>query len=455
MPRRRLIARTLTAHEEHVRAICNPCFDPRRLVIASADFTHADEARAALHSIVADPAHGPAALDDPQVMAGLLRDLMPNAPREASILTLAVQHGSAALLAEHVAQGVDPETAVRLSASTFAASTAFTFDACEWAVRELAVASGLLDSAAARQQSALPPEALAPGAVPIARPPAAADTDQVGHPVAGTTPSQYAPSPSGYTPPPGQFAPSPNQFAPPPADQFGPPASAYNQPVSPQAPMSPQGLPVSPYHQPASGYAQPAASFGPPGGTFSSPSLYQSPPVATRPAKGRRAGGGCGLLAAFVAVVLALGAGAGWYFVFGPGSTPKAAGPSHHGNTSSPKARGTGTGAPDNVWVAQLASVPHSEGLAALHSELAKIRAIVPGAKVLNSTRYASLHPYIWMIYSQDRFANGVQVLHFCAQHGLGTRNKCLGRYLSHRAADIVYQCYPPAANPAGKCYRH
>jgi eukaryotic-like serine/threonine-protein kinase len=397
---------------------------------------------------VADPAHGPAALNDPQVMAGLLRDLMPNAPREASILTLAVQHGSAALLAEHVAQGVEPETAVRLAASTFAASTAFTFDACEWAVRELAVASGLVDPVVADQQNVLPPEPLAPGSVPSARPPAAEHTDEVGQPAAGTAPSQYGPPASQHGSP-------PNQYAPPPASQFAPPASAYNQPVSPQTPMaSPQGLPVSPYNQPASGYAQPAGSFGPPAGTYSSPSLYQTPPVATRPLSGRRKGrGGCGLLAVFVAVLLTVGAGAGWYFVFGPGATPKASGPSHHGNTSSPKVHANA--APDNVWVAQLGSVHQYQGVAALHSELAKIRAIVPGAKVLNSTRYASLRPHIWMIYLQDGFTNGLQALNFCAARGLTTKNECLGRYLSHRAADYFDQCYPPADNPSGKCYRH
>ena len=85
---------------------------------------------------------------------------------------------------------------------------------------------------------------------------------------------------------------------------------------------------------------------------------------------------------------------------------------------------------------------------------LARIQAHVPQALVLDSSQYASLRPGYWVIYYQGNFTNGVQALNFCAAHGLSTRNQCIGRYLSHDAAYIAYQCYPPAYNPSGNCYQ-
>lgn len=73
-------------------------------------------------------------------MGNLLQDLLPDAPREAGILTVAAQRNVAGMLRTHGEQGVDPEIAVRLAAAAFAGSTAFTMPACEWAARELAVA---------------------------------------------------------------------------------------------------------------------------------------------------------------------------------------------------------------------------------------------------------------------------------------------------------------------------
>jgi hypothetical protein len=42
------------------------------------------EAQAALRAIVADPRYGPAALSNAQVMANLLKDMLPDAPRSWS-----------------------------------------------------------------------------------------------------------------------------------------------------------------------------------------------------------------------------------------------------------------------------------------------------------------------------------------------------------------------------------
>lgn len=56
-------------------------------------FENATEARAALRAIVSDPAYGTSALADPGMTASLLRDLLPDAPREADLLMAAVRIG--------------------------------------------------------------------------------------------------------------------------------------------------------------------------------------------------------------------------------------------------------------------------------------------------------------------------------------------------------------------------
>src|SRR5215469_13998702 len=104
---------------------------------------HASEARAALNAIVTDPEHGVGALSNPQTMSNLLKDYLPDAPREKSILVAAAEAGLADTLRDHVAQGMDPNTAIRLTASSFSSSTPFTPEACSWVTDEIAVALGI------------------------------------------------------------------------------------------------------------------------------------------------------------------------------------------------------------------------------------------------------------------------------------------------------------------------
>jgi hypothetical protein len=104
---------------------------------------HASEAREALNAIVSDPEHGVAALSNAQTMSNLLKDYLPDAPREKSILVAAAEAGLADTLREHVSQGMDPSTAIRLTASSFSSSTPFTPDACNWVTDEIAVALGI------------------------------------------------------------------------------------------------------------------------------------------------------------------------------------------------------------------------------------------------------------------------------------------------------------------------
>jgi hypothetical protein len=104
---------------------------------------HTDEARAALNAIVTDPEHGVAALSSAQTMSNLLKDLLPDAPREKSILVAAAEAGVATRLREHVQQGMDPGTAIRLTASSLESSTPFTPEACSWVAGEIANAMGI------------------------------------------------------------------------------------------------------------------------------------------------------------------------------------------------------------------------------------------------------------------------------------------------------------------------
>jgi hypothetical protein len=135
--------------------------------VAGTSFEHAAEARAALHAIVSDPDLGMAALSNEKVMANLLKDFLPDAPRETAILVAAAGNGVASVLRDRVAQGLDARTAVNLAASSFADATPFMPEACEWAASEIALALGLSTPVDPRAvggwpQQAGPPPAPAP-----------------------------------------------------------------------------------------------------------------------------------------------------------------------------------------------------------------------------------------------------------------------------------------------------
>jgi hypothetical protein len=125
--------------------------------MADMRWEHAAEARAALNAIVTDPEHGVAVLSSPRTMSNLLKDLLPDAPREKNLLIAAADAGLADTLSEHVAQGMDPSTAIRLTASSFSARTPLTPDACSWVTAEIAAAMGIA------QSNDQVPEASSPG----------------------------------------------------------------------------------------------------------------------------------------------------------------------------------------------------------------------------------------------------------------------------------------------------
>lgn len=108
--------------------------------MVASQFEYADDARAALRAIVSDPEHGPDALCNQQTMANLLRDLLPDAPRESGVMIAAASVGLPAALRDYVTQGMEVTTAVNLGAASLARLTAFPLDACQWVAAELAFA---------------------------------------------------------------------------------------------------------------------------------------------------------------------------------------------------------------------------------------------------------------------------------------------------------------------------
>src|SRR5262249_5517544 len=117
--------------------------------LTDTSWEHAAEARQALNAIVSDPEHGVAALSSAQTMSNLLKDLLPDAPREKSILVAAAEAGLADTLRQHINQGMDPNVAIRLTASSLSSTTPFTPEACTWVTGEIASAIGISHSAAA------------------------------------------------------------------------------------------------------------------------------------------------------------------------------------------------------------------------------------------------------------------------------------------------------------------
>ena len=214
--------------------------------LAGSSWGSQGEARAALRAIVADPHLGVAALSNARTMSNLLKDFLPDSPREAGVLIAAAEADLPGSLRNYVAQGVDAYTAQRIVATTFAERTALTQDACQWVVSELAIAMGMA------------PGDLAPpgGAVGAARwtaataaPSTAAQTNPQ-HPAAQHPAAQQ----------PGNAAPAGE------APGWGTPI-ATGQPGYGQ-PGYPQGQPAAATNQPGYGLGQaghPAAATNQPG----------------------------------------------------------------------------------------------------------------------------------------------------------------------------------------------
>ncbi|WP_244808931.1 serine/threonine-protein kinase [Streptomyces sp. So13.3] len=108
-----------------------------------------------------------------------------------------------------------------------------------------------------------------------------------------------------------------------------------------------------------------------------------------------------------------------------------------------------------DTWIAQLWSEPIVSEPVARDRQLTIVRRQVPEAIVLRSDDFASLRAGYWVVYAPGPYADGSAAVAFCAERGRTTPNQCVGRYLSHRAADIVYICRPAGGGTtAGACRR-
>src|ERR1700733_15143232 len=237
-------------------------------MVVSLEWDESDEAQQALRAIVSNPAYGVAALSSPQTMANLLKDLLPDAPREDSMLVAAAEAGVALNLRDRVSQGMDVGTASAVVAGSFAASTPFKPEACSWAVTEIVGALGLSRPAGGPAPgSSTPSGSSVPGgdapptiSAPVISAPGPAPGSYPGGAVPGAFPGAYpgaAPGsypPGGFPPvspiPPGQMP--PGQIPPGQVPPGQVPPGSY-QPASPfpgQAPGGYQPPPVPGYWSP-------------------------------------------------------------------------------------------------------------------------------------------------------------------------------------------------------------
>ena len=99
------------------------------------------EAREALGTAVTS--YGQRVLSDPHTLGNLVADLLPDLPRERSLLVTAAEAGIAAEMRQHVeGQHIDPDTAVQLVASALSDRRALDPAAGLWVASEYAQALG-------------------------------------------------------------------------------------------------------------------------------------------------------------------------------------------------------------------------------------------------------------------------------------------------------------------------
>jgi hypothetical protein len=270
------------------------------------------EARDALSSVVND--YSKRVLSDPRMLGNLVTDLLPDQPRERSLLVTAAEADVAGDLTRHVEEHhLDPDTAVQMVSRALSDRRALDPAASAWVTATYARALGY------NVRSAPPPAASAPPA-------------GFASPTVPPTPPPYSPTVTTYGS--GQQTTSPQ-------DQGAPPGGwpGYSQPPSqpPSQPQAPGGYPPAPGGYPlaqgpaAGGGYPPGQGPGggggyPPGqGGFQSPGVppYGSPAwqPPTRPTRQRNrwpifAGAGTAVVVVFVIAAFAGG-------LFGGGPTPK------------------------------------------------------------------------------------------------------------------------------------
>jgi hypothetical protein len=201
------------------------------------------EAHQALGTAVAS--YGPRVLSDPHTLGNLVADLLPDLPRERSLLVTGAEADVAAEMRQHVEdQHIDPDTAVQLVARTLSERRAIDPAAGLWVAAEYARALGYQIQPRTPAVPSGPPPASPAAPAANAMSPGAQVPAQPSWPPAGQAPQR----------PPGQFwQPSlpPQPWTPPgPAAQSWPPAGAPPQSWPPAGPPPGQSWPPV---QPSSG----------------------------------------------------------------------------------------------------------------------------------------------------------------------------------------------------------
>ena len=99
------------------------------------------EVRDALNTAV--DSYGKRVLNDPRVLGNLVTDLLPDLPRERSLLVSAAEAGVAAELTQNVeGQHMDADTAVALAARSLSENRSLDAAASSWVASEYARALG-------------------------------------------------------------------------------------------------------------------------------------------------------------------------------------------------------------------------------------------------------------------------------------------------------------------------
>src|SRR6266566_1658483 len=225
------------------------------------------EAHEALGTAVAS--YGQRVLTDPHTLGNLVADLLPDLPRERSLLVTAAEAGVAAEMRQHVEeQHIDPDTAAQLVARSLSERRAIDPAASMWVASEYAQALGYQ---VRPYTPAVPPRQ--PQELDLAAPATTA------LPPAAGAPAIQAPSPQSWPP----AGPAPQR-----------PPGQFWQPALPQQPWAAGG--PSPQSWPPAG--PPPQSWPPPGQSWPPPQPSSGGPG--NPWSGRKRG----LIAGVTAVAL-------------------------------------------------------------------------------------------------------------------------------------------------------
>jgi hypothetical protein len=144
------------------------------------------EASSALRTILAD--YGEVGLSSEQLMTSVLTDLMPETPREASVLVYAAKTDLAGALRQRSDQGLSPQAVVAQVAALLEDRTGLAADACTWAARAIGAAIGVVpESGAGTAPAAAGAVPAAGGAVPAGAQPPTVVPDADGGPAGASS----------------------------------------------------------------------------------------------------------------------------------------------------------------------------------------------------------------------------------------------------------------------------